>query len=364
MTNSMTIDMDELNRRIENGLIIVRKHPFLNLFIYNYTHKTQYGGLWDRYTERCRGLITDENGHILNNPFPKFFNLGEKEYTMVQHLPAEVPKITEKLDGMLGILYEEGGNPAISTRGTFDSQHAEWATNWLRLKGLKLSDFKKGYTYLFEIIYPGNKIVVNYRNRSELVLLAVRMNDNNCELDHIKEAQRLGLSYAKEYSFDEIDDILKYLENRKGVESEGFVCKYSNGLRVKIKSLDYKRLHKILTGISARDIWVSLRDTGSVDSILENVPDEFFRWVKDVEVELKASQMEIMRNASNIVTDARKLENRIEQADFIIKNTDDMVGIRGIVFFLLDGRVDKAEHSAWQRVRPSGVAFKANGDDV
>ena len=55
MTNSMTIDMDELNRRIENGLIIVRKHPFLNLFIYNYTHKTQYGGLWDRYTERCRG---------------------------------------------------------------------------------------------------------------------------------------------------------------------------------------------------------------------------------------------------------------------------------------------------------------------
>jgi len=46
-------------------------------------------------------------------------------------------------------------------------------------KGIKIGDrwyltpFEEGYTYLFEIIYPENKIVVNY-DYSGLVLLAVR----------------------------------------------------------------------------------------------------------------------------------------------------------------------------------------------
>lgn len=351
------MDMDEVKKRIDNKLITVRKHPFLDLFIYNYSHKTQYDGLWDQYTERCRGLIMDGNGHVLNNPFPKFFNLGEKEYTRIENLPLEIPKITEKIDGMLGILYEEVDNVAIATRGTFDSVYAEWATNWLRLKGFKLDDFKNEYTYLFDIVYPGNKILVDYGNRAELILLAVRSNSSDDELDHMKEAQRLGLSYAREYSFDKIDDAVKYLDGCKGTEFEGFVCKYTSGLRIKIKSQDYKRLHKLLTGVSARDIWLSLRDTGSVDSIIENVPDEFMIWVKKVEMELKASNMRIMNKASNIALDTKKLESRVEQFEYATKSTDDEHGLRKIVLFLLDGKVNKAESAAWQMIKPSGEVF-------
>ena len=356
----MNMDMDEVRKRIDNKLITVRKHPFLDIFIYNYTHKTQFDGLWDQYTERCRGLIMDGNGHVLNNPFRKFFNLGEKEYTRIENLPFEMPKITEKIDGMLGILYEDGDNVAIATRGTFDSVYAEWATNWLRLKGFKSKDFNNEYTYLFDIVYPDNKIIVDYRGRSELVLLAVRSNSSNDELDHIKEAQKLGLPYAKEYSFDKIDDAVKYLDDRKGTEFEGFVCKYTNGLRVKIKSFDYKRLHKLLTGISERDIWLSLRETGSLESIIENVPDEFMLWVKKVEMELKASKMEIMNRALAIVIDTKKLESRREQFEYATKTTDDKHGLRKIVLFLLDGRVDKAEFSAWQMIKPSGEVFNTN----
>lgn len=363
----ITMDMDEVKRRIDDGLIIVRKHPVLDIYIYNYTHRTQHEDLWDLYTERCRGLIMDGNNNILNNPFPKFFNLGQREDLMIHNLPLEMPSITEKLDGMLGILYEGlGDNPAIATRGAFDSPHAEWATNWLRLKGYSMDDFKRDHTYLFEIIYPGNRIVVNYRSRAELVLLAVRSNDNGSELNHIKEAQELGLSYAKEYSFDDgIDGALKYLEKRRGMESEGFVCKYSNGLRVKIKSLDYKRLHKILTGISAKDIWISLRDKGNVKDILDNVPDEFFKWVKKVEMELTVSKLEIMNKALTITKEAMKIKDRKEQAEYIRNRTKECnEGLMGIVFFLLDKRLDKAEVAAWKRVEPSGEMFDINQEDI
>jgi len=367
MSANMKMDRDELNKRIDSGLITVRKHPFLDLYICNYTARTQHDGLWDEYTERCRGLIMDGNGNILNNPFRKFFNIGEKEYTKIENLPAEVPNMTEKLDGMLGILYEggeKGDEVAVSTRGTFDSPYAEWATNWLRSKGFTLDDFKREYTYLWEIIFPGSKNVVNYGSRSELVLLAVRSNDNSHELDHVKEAKELGVAYAKEYSFDCVDSALKYIEKRRGTESEGFVFKYSNGLRVKMKSSDYKRLHKLLTGLSARDIWRSLRDVGNVNDIIEHVPDEFFKWVNSVEMELKVSQMEIMKDALDIALEAKKIENRIDQASFIMENTANKEHLRGVTFSLLDGRVDRAQHTAWQRVKPSGDTFRAIGEEI
>jgi RNA ligase len=359
----MKLDMFEIKKRIDAGLISVRKHPFLNIFIYNYTTRTQFDGLWDKYTERCRGLIADGNGNILNNPFRKFYNLGEKEYTRIENLPFETPKITEKLDGMLGITYEEVDNVAIATRGSFESPYAEWATNWLRLKGYRLKDFKKGFTYLFEIIYPGSKIVVDYKGREELVLLAVRNNCSDLELDHIEEAKRLGLSYAKEYYFDNISDASEYIESRKGTESEGLVVKYSNGLRIKLKSVDYKRLHKILTGISAKFIWESLRDTGSVDGIIDGVPDEFYQWVKKVEMDLNTSKLEVMSKALTIVLGAEKLGSRIEQARYIAECAKDTNGIGGIAFLLLDGKIEKAEFSAWKLIKPSGELFKMESND-
>lgn len=137
----MNIDVDELNRRIKKGLITVRKHPFLELYIYNYTHKTQYNRLWDQYTEKCRGLILDNNYNILNNPFPKFYNLGENEKVTIRNLPLETPIITDKVDGMLGILYREEDKIAITARGSFTSDQDIWATNWLRKKGYKSEDF-------------------------------------------------------------------------------------------------------------------------------------------------------------------------------------------------------------------------------
>ena len=360
MLKLMAINIDEIKKRIDSGLISVSKHPSLDLYIYNYTKKTQYNQLWDEYTKICRGLITDKDGNMLSNPFPKFFNLGENEETMIHNLPAEIPSITEKLDGMLGILYQAGGNPAIATRGRFDSPFAEWATNWLRLKGYAMEDFKPDYTYLFEIIYPQNKIVVDYGDRAELTLIAVRNNYDDSELNHIKEAEELGFSYAQEFSpnsingTDKINYALKYLDSVIGTKYEGFVCKYSNGLRIKIKSSDYRRLSKILTGTSARDIWSSLRDTGTVDQIIQNVPDEFHNWVKNTETELTVSKMKIMRDALDVALGAKRLKSRIEQAKYIINMTKNTESLRVVAFFLLDDRTDKAESMAWRLIEPSG----------
>lgn len=353
-TNLTRINYQELIKRKDAGLITMRQHPVLDIEICNYTPTVQYDKLWDDYTRMCRGLILDSEHTILSKPFSKFFNLNEIPETTISNLPAEIPLITEKLDGVLGILYPDNQKPAIASRGSFESEFAMWATDWIQKKGFSLDDFKQGYTYCFEIIYPGSKIVVDYKGRSELVLLAVLNNENKHELNHIKEAEELNLSYAKEFHFDTVEQAEKYLSELQGINQEGFVCRYPNGLRLKLKSEDYRRLHKILTGFSAKDVWEALRQGKTLDDLLNIVPDEFYQWVKKTESELQQSKNKIVEDAAIIFQEAVKLPSRKEQALYIMKAVQRKNRrLSGVVFSMLDGRIEKAEEPAWKIIEPN-----------
>lgn len=66
---------------------------------------------------------------------------------------------------------------------------------------------------------------------------------------------------------------------------EGVVLKFDVGedtphWRVKIKLDEYVRLHRILTQCTARTIWEMLKNGEEVLTILNDVPDEFYEWVR------------------------------------------------------------------------------------
>lgn len=352
-------EYQELLKRKDAGLITMRKHPGLDLEICNYTPKTQYDKLWDIYTLMSRGLILDSEHNILSKPFSKFFNLNETPETTIYNLPAEIPYVTEKLDGVLGILYPENEKVAVASRGSFDSEFALWATEWMREKGFSQEDFKHSYTYCFEIIYPGSKIVVDYKGRSELVLLAVLNNENKHELNHVIEAKELGITHAKEFYFDDLNQAEKYLIAVQGIYQEGFVCRYSNGLRLKLKSEDYRRLHKIITGFSAKDVWEALRQGKTLDDLLNIVPDEFFQWIKKTELDLQQNKNKIIEDADTIRQETCKLPLRKDQALYILKSTKGKNrGLAGVVFSMLDGRYEKAEEAAWRAIEPIADKMK------
>jgi len=62
---------------------------------------------------------------------------------------------------------------------------------------------------------------------------------------------------------------------------------------MKIKGEEYKRLHRILTNISNRDIWEYLKDGKPLDEILDKVPDEFYNWVKETKYTLETDYSKI-----------------------------------------------------------------------
>ena len=283
-----------LLQMIDQGYISVQKHPEYDLFIYNYTQKTQYDQMWNDETLQCRGLIIDKNDVVKARPLLKFFNLEQFEGT----LPSGNFKVYDKMDGSLGILYWVGGKPFIATRGSFNSEQAVVGTVLLRNYSEYISSFNQSYTYLFEIIYPNNRIVVDYGKSERLCLLAVIETATGLEID----IDMVDFP-DKAKRFDGIVDITE-IEELQNSQDEGFVISWDNGLRLKFKFSEYKRLHKILTNVSAKIIWEYLMDAKELDEIIDKVPDEFFNWVKETETKILSDynliELETMASFKNL----------------------------------------------------------------
>lgn len=156
---------------VADGYVRRQVHPEHPLAILNYSEKAQFEGVWDVVTLNCRGLVYNvETSEVVARPFRKFFNHGQLAGPRLD-LDAEVI-VTDKADGSLGILYPtpDGGH-AFATRGSFTSEQATHATELWRHRYADRFTPLPGVTYLFEIIYPTNRIVLDYQGLDDLVLL-------------------------------------------------------------------------------------------------------------------------------------------------------------------------------------------------
>lgn len=337
------IDTKLFDEYVEKKLITRREHPSKNMLIWNYTPVTQFSKAWDEVTLQARGLITDYYGQIISRPFSKFFNYGEYQ----GEIPAEqYPSISEKMDGSLGILYKHGDTIGIATRGSFESDQAIHATGILNqyLLDRGADWIKPGWTYLFEIIYPTNRIVVDYGDRDELVLLAILDTETGEDVP----------MYAVDHGW--AGPVVQFVDSHRDLDSlaaenkpnhEGYVVRFSNGLRLKVKFEEYVRLHRLLTNISSKVIWELMKDGKSLDEIIANVPDEFYDWVTKVRQDLTKKYgdlyAKVMSAAVNIPVAERK-----EQAAWIFENHKD---ISGMLFNYLTGK-DFSEQ-IWKAIKPT-----------
>jgi T4 RnlA family RNA ligase len=264
------MDYQILKRYELNGLVRSQTHPILPLIIWNYTEKVQYESLWDEVTLMCRGLVTwTDTGEICARPFRKFFNLEEGKHT-----PTSNFEVFEKIDGSLIIAFFVWDRWFVASRGSFVSDQA--VAGQKLLDSLDTSGLDDEYTYLFELTAPWNRIVVDYGNEDKLTLLgSIRTHDGQ-EMDYEilhQISKDLGCDITLRY-----DGILDYSELKGKISdnAEGFVVRFSNGNRVKIKGEEYLRLHRIMTCLSTTAIWEVLSNGGDILSTLTDVPDEFY----------------------------------------------------------------------------------------
>ena len=393
--------LETLERYHKDGLLHKQTHPTLDLTIWNYSPKVQYERLWDEITLQCRGLVTNSKGVIVARPFKKFFNYEEYK---PEDIPNEDYVVYEKMDGSLGILfyyeyelsderryniwfnnnYETGmerffdpnnlpdydnsyyeptpkrkGEWIFATRGSFTSEQSIRGREILDKK-YDYSALRKDNTYLFEIIYPENRIVVDYKGEEKLVVLGVIHTETGEEVpdSSLFFMQEGGWELVTVYkTWGEGYDLLKEEISK---DKEGYVLRFKNGFRMKIKGEEYVRLHRILTNISNRDIWEYLKDNKPLDDLLEKVPDEFNDWVKSEVANFKEMYTITLTMAELTFIKFIKPEMSRKEAAEIIKTKDK--SIQPILFKKLDNK-DYSD-LIWKKLYPSySKPFKKNNEE-
>lgn len=297
------------------GLIRSQAHPDYPLRIYNYTELTAYDRLWDDVTLNCRGLIQDGNGTTIARPFRKFFNFGEMFPDRIPYTEAHY--IQEKLDGSLIIVSD---SCLVASRGSFTSEQAEHARAIL-VDAYPGYEPPAGWTALFEIIYPANRIVVNYHDTDDLVLIGLINNETGEDwpVDTLAESgwpgPIVGLVMAP------IRDLERTCADpENGANREGFVVVWplegQPSLRLKLKFSQYVMLHKIVTGLSTLVVWEALA-ADKFDELIEIVPDEWFDAVRNYADYLVAEFNFIADTASADYLKIPQGVSRKEQADVV-----------------------------------------------
>lgn len=341
-----------MNKYISDGLVVKNDHPTLPISIYNYSRTCQYENKWDEITKACRGLILDQEGNVIAKGFDKFFNMEE-------HNPEEIPnepfEVFEKLDGSLGILFWYQGKWMLATKGSFVSEQA--------IKGREIlmkynfEPIPKGYTTLVEIIYPENRIVCGYGDEESLVVLSMINNSSGKELDYtslLYISNETRMAVVKKY--DAVNDY-KTLKSLISKDREGYVIRFRNGFRMKIKGEEYVRLHRILTGFSNVDIWEYLKDGKNIDELLDRVPDEFDKWVRTTIKDLRYGSYQLRERAGKLhdgfrygkFGDVDPEPTKKEFAEFVMKQEE---VLHAIMFAMWNKNNEKVDEIIWKLIKP------------
>lgn len=330
-----------------NGNIRLQTHPeFPELVIANYTEQAAFNRDWNDVTRTCRGLIWNtETGEVLARPFPKFFNFDEKEAPRILD-DQVVWHYDNKYDGSLGIMYEcPDGDVRIATRGSFASDQAILGTDLLKWHTPK-ADYHhyvfmlaSGYTPLFEICGPDNRIVLQY-DENFLALLGYM---------HIETGMFVPPSTTKGMGRTMRDCLMDLSRSN----AEGWVVWKSSFEAVKIKQADYIELHRIVSNLSKKEVWRQLR-AGTFYDFKLKLPDEWHAWATEIADDLRDQFVRTYNLADTMLhmmnRDYGKNATRKEQAFWI--NDKVIPEIRGLVFNLLDGK--DIEDAIWRQLEPRG----------
>lgn len=345
----------KLLREVEEGRVAVSKTGDLSIF--KYTQDCHIQGLWNETNRQARGIILRTDGTVVARPFAKFFNLGENDESLAENLPwHEEIEIYEKVDGSCGIGYwdEIQFRWRLATPGSMESDQAVRGTQILnKWHGSEetmrpvywTQHLPKNCTPVFEIIYPENRIVVDYKGETFLSLLAIfELSGEEWHPRRVDQvAEKCGFKRPRRYNIDLRGEI-PFEENH-----EGYVARFASGRRVKVKSPAYLRVHRLLDHMSPKGVIELIRGKEYRPTV-DQLPTSIARDFDDIRAYVQNMHDTLRVQAEDIALRIPE-GDRKTQALWIQANTPNE--LTGVVFGLLDKKnmVDKLWKLVLEKVR-------------
>lgn len=260
----------------------------------------------------CRGKVVNVKTHeIVQYPYDKFFNIDENnEYSLDKIKDrlacAKYISVTEKVDGCLVAVTQTDKTKSIQideksidkliiqTMGQFDNEQVQIAKAIL-IK--QRSIIKPERTYIFELVTPAEKHVVDYGNLETLILTNIRdlRTYKLLKYNDLKaEGQQLNVPIVKQYEYSNIDEFIAKAsetetDNTRPLEHEGWVFRLDNKhgetFMFKLKYKEYFRLSRQKSNISLEKLFTIIK-AGKYEDYINQVEDIDVEAIEQLKEEL------------------------------------------------------------------------------
>ena len=336
---------------IDEDRVACKKHPKYDLWIYTYTRNTMENNLWDDITLACRGLVLDKDQNIIARSMPKFFN----QHEIKEELPNEPYGVFEKMDGSLILAFKYKGDVITCTKRSFESDQAIVAYDIIKTNNYDICIKDENKTYLFELIHPDNRIVVDYEGIKDLYYITTV--DNNTGLDSMQDD--MYTPYVKEY-----DKTLEEIMAEDRPNAEGYVVKFAGGYRLKVKHPTYLKLHRIMSMLTTEDVWEdALNVNFDLLTILSKDNEDLFNEVSLITNDLVRQYNAIKSRAVaiSIYIDTR-FETKKDKVLYVQKFFPD---IQHVVYSILNGYDDDDTRKViYKLIKPKKIGISKIYDGV
>jgi len=368
--------LPHINDFLNRANLTAQRKDGLILFDYNKTVSFAFD--WDIVTLNARGIVFEEStGRVVARGYPKFFNYEELigDNTRMNEAPnfpdSFKPNFTgkfrvlEKADGSCAIVYFYNGEWRVNTRGSFNSDQAVWGKKYLD-SNIKTELMNRAHTYIFEAIYPDNRIVINYGDKEALVLTGIIDTQTGDEfgVEYLEaECAKIGCEMVKVLVFDKFEDLFN-VRDTLTVNEEGFVITFDNGYKCKLKGAAYCAVHKKMNNLTPLAFWnaFDVESFKMPESFLAELPEEFRDSVDELteitERMHNESYARLIDLASTIPPFENDKKGNKSRYEYITSHVDH--GDVALVLSILNGSGKKTKEVIHRMVRP----FKNSYDGI
>lgn len=292
--------------------------------------------------KEARGLILeDKTWKVICYPFNKFFNFGE-EYA--DNIDWESAVVETKEDGSLIKIYFYNDEWKIATNGTIDAEDAELQSgpykNFRQLFDaaaekchFDFSKLNRYFTYCCEICSEFN-IIICPQSEMRLIHIGTRNNRTFQEVE-----TDIGIPHPQRYALSSLEDCIA-MAKTFDFTKEGFVVKDKNYNRIKVKSEDYVRVHRLANN-------GSMTEERAIELIRANELDEFFTYFphyKEYIGRIKAKIAALSYTIDKDISRARVIkENSSSRKDFAAWVAGLSSLEKAIAFLVYDEKIESGD---------------------
>ena len=356
--NSLLPNAQTLNRLVNARKIRRKWHKtYKHLAIYKYKGGFDFFHHEDaKFVKWCRGLVYDHReDRVVACPMPKFHNHFEYPESELQEiLTSGHYYVTKKVDGSCVLAWHYLGQWHFSTLFGINSNQAQKARSLLERIGNIDDLLNQKRTYIFEVVYPQNRIVLNYGLEESLTYITEFDPETGHEF-RTKDFKVSGHGFECSGQSNEdiaINDLSTFVQSGTGVE--GYVVTIERpdadyDIRIKFKTQWYFNRSWFYSRIQVDGLVKTLSKRVASGDPMPQIP-EFEGEIKSVCHAVESLQEAIFLAASKF----QHLPTREEQEGTIL-TVDLHDHLQQALIDALNGKDERAKLHVWKSLEEEHV---------